>query len=253
MKSKIIFIGLLLASIWIGLSADLFAGDLSPFAEANSKYQSGDFKEALSLYEGSLQASKETSALDYNLGNTHFRLGHKGKALIYYERALRISPRDPDVLWNIQIVKTAVADRIDRQNDNLIIVWIRGIVDQMTVNEVSMIVSLFLFFWVLISVAAFIAPVIKPFTRGLGILILCCFLIACVLFGFKWIECKDPHLIVLDKEAVARYGPSDRETKAFTLHEGAEAKIVDESKDWFCIQLPDGNSGWIPRKSCEII
>lgn len=229
------------------------AGDLSPWAEANTKYQSGDFKGALTAYENVSGSAKETAALDYNLGNVHFRLGHKGKALLFYERALRISPRDPDILWNINILKSAVTDRIESPSESLIVTWVRTIVDRLTINEISVILSGLLLGWTVIVGLTFIFPMLTPVGRGLGILILLLFLPASVLFGFKWLDVKDPHVVILDREIHARYGPSDRETKAFTLHEGAEAKVADESKDWFYITLPDKNSGWVPKKSCEII
>ena len=225
----------------------------SAFTDANAKYQSGDFKGALASYESLLNSGKETVALDYNLGNAHFRLGHKGRALVYYERALRIVPRDPDVLWNIGILKTAVADRIEPPDENLLVFWIRKITDRLTVNEISLALSGLLVLWAFSAFLTFIFPAMKPVGRGLGILTLMFALPAVVLFGFKWLDIKDPQVVILDKEVQARYGPSDKETKAFTVHEGAEAKVTDESKDWLFITLSSKNSGWIPKKTCETI
>lgn len=229
------------------------AGDLSSWTEANTKYQSGDFKAALNSYENILQSGKETAVLDYNLGNTHFRLGHKGKALLFYERALRISPRDPDIRWNLDILRAAVTDRIETADEGLVVYWIKKIVERFTINEISLILSGLLIPWMGIVVLTFIFPLIKPLGKGFGILILILSLPMAVLFGFKWLEVKDPQVIILEKEIQARYGPSDKETKAFTLHEGTKAKVADESKDWWYISLPNKNSGWIPKKSCEII
>lgn len=225
----------------------------SPWAEANTKYQSGDFKGALDAYENILMSAKETAALDYNLGNAHFRLGHKGKALLFYQRALQISPRDPDILWNLEILKAAVADRIELPNESLINYWIRKIVDHVTINELGAVLTLLLLLWTAIAVVSFIFPVMKSAGRGLSLLIWVLMIPAAAVFCIKWLDVKDPRVVILDKEVQARYGPSDRETKAFTLHEGAEAKVTDEAKEWLCITLSDKNSGWIPRKSCETV
>ena len=229
------------------------AGDLSPFMEANTKYQSGDFKGALSHYEKILTDSKETAALDYDLGNAYFRSGKKGKALLFYERAFRILPRDEDIRWNIEIVKTAVADRLEAPDDNLTVYWMKKIVDRLTINEICLALSGLLVLWTFLSLLTFIFPFMKAVNRGFGVLIVILFLPAVVLFGFKWMDVKDPRVVVLDKEVLARYGPSEKETKAFTLHEGAEAKISDETKDWLYITLQNKSSGWIQKKTCEII
>jgi len=58
---------------------------------------------------------------------------------------------------------------------------------------------------------------------------------------------------VLYKEVTARYGPSDKETKAFVLHEGASAKVLDQTDGWYYIFLQDKNTGWVSKKSCAII
>jgi tetratricopeptide (TPR) repeat protein len=229
------------------------AGGLSPWEEANAKYQSGDFKGVLAAYENILRSGKETAALDYNLGNTHTRLGHKGWALIFYERALRLSPRDEDIVWNIGVLKNAVADRIESPEGRSIGYWIRRITDRLTINEISVILSSLLALWAALSALIFIFPVVKPLGRVLVVFVLFILLTTAVLFGFKWNDVKDPRIVILDPEVQARYGPSEKETKAFTLHEGAEAKVADEAKDWLYITLPDKNSGWVPKKSCEII
>ena len=225
----------------------------SPWTEANTKYQSGDFESALASYKNILAAGKETAALDYNLGNAYFRLGHKGKALAFYERALRISPRNEDVLWNIDIVRSAVADRIETSDEGLTRVFIKKVTDSLTVNEISMILSGLLILFAAMAFIAFMLPVLKPLIRGVSVLVVLVFLAAAVLFGFKWTEVKDPRVVILDKEVEARYGPSKKETKAFTLHEGAEAKVMDETQDWFYVALENKSSGWVPKTSCEII
>ncbi len=245
----------LFAALILGLllSKQLIAANLSPWTEANTKYQSGSFKAAIDFYESILKTGKETAALDYNLGNAYFRLGHRGKALVFYERALKISPRNDDIRWNIDIVKSAVADRIEPNNEGLIVSGIRKITDPLTINELSMILSGILILFTTMAFIAFIFPVFRPFIHGAGILVVFVFLAAVVLFAFKWVEVKDPRVVILDKEVEARYGPSSRETKAFTLHEGAEATVADETQDWFYVALENKSSGWVPKKACEII
>ena len=229
------------------------ASDLTPFMEANTKYQSGDFKGALELYEKLRSSGKETAALDYNIGNTYFRLGRRGKALLFYERALQILPRNEDVRWNRDIVKTLVIDKIVTSDENLTVYWIKRIADQLTINEISLGLSGLLVLWTIFTGLLFIFRFLKTISRGVGVLFVIIFLPIIILFGTKWIEVKDPRVIILDKEVEARYGPSVKETKAFTLHEGAKAEISDESKDWFHVTLQNQSSGWIPKKACEII
>ena len=235
------------------LAGSAIAADLSPWAEANTKYQSADFKGAIESYEGILKSGKETAALDYNLGNAYFRLGQLGKSLLFYERALRIAPRNEDIRWNIDIIKGAVVDRNDRADDELIITWIKKVADSLTINESSLILSVLLLLFMAMTFIAFVFSVLRPALRGMNVLILFAFLAAAVLFGVKWMGAKDPRVVILDKQVEARYGPSNKETKAFTLHEGAEAAVTDQTQDWLYVEFDSKSSGWIPKKSCEII
>jgi len=241
---------LFLSLLWI---KPAIAVGSSTFTEGNTKYQSGYFKGAIDFYESILKSGKETAVLDYNLGNAYFRLGHKGKALAYYERALKILPRNEDIHWNIDIVKSAVSDRIEPIDEGLTVTWIKKITDQLTINELAMILSTVLILFTTMSFLAFVFPTLKPFIRGASVLVVFIFLAVTILFGFKWVEVKDPRVVIIDKEVEARYGPSDKETRAFMLHEGAEAKVTDESKDWCYVTLENKSAGWIPKKACEVI
>ena len=78
-------------------------------------------------------------------------------------------------------------------------------------------------------------------------------MISSAALGFKYSDSKDPRLVITAKEVVARYGPSNRETQAFTLHLGAEGHQKDETGDWIFIELPNRGTGWIPKSACEKI
>jgi hypothetical protein len=172
---------------------------------------------------------------------------------VFYERALRISPRNEDIRWNIDIVKSTVTDRIDEADQNLTWVLIKKITDQITINEFSVLLTALLGLHLILAFLGFVWPMSRPAVRGLGSVVSAFFLVTALLAGFKWFDVKDAHLVILDKEVEARYGPSTKETKAFTLHEGADAAIIDESKDWFYVTLDNKSSGWVPKKSCQVI
>src|SRR3989338_6537720 len=107
---------LILAAVFsLFFAATAFAGG---FEDGNAKYRAGDFKGAAAAYEPLIAAGEGTAAVYYNLGNTYFRLGQKGKAVAHYRRALRLSPRDADTRWNLQILKSTLPDKIEASEDN---------------------------------------------------------------------------------------------------------------------------------------
>lgn len=224
-----------------------------PFTEANAKYQAGDFKAAVEAYEGLLKSGERTAPVYYNLANAYFRLGQKAKAVIAYERALGLAPRDPDIRWNIAVLKSVLPDRLEPKDDDVFMLWLRELTDKFTVNECAVAFTGILAFWTLCAWLGYFFPGLKTWVAAFQTAAFFCLLAVGGIFFFQWQEVRVPRIVVTDREVSARYGPSNRETKAFTLHEGAEGRVMDEANDWVNVSLVDKNSGWIPKKSCELI
>ena len=222
------------------------------FEEAGAKYRAGEFKKAEALYE-EISEARPTTAVYYNLGNASFRAGHKGRALVSYRRAQRLAPRDRDLLWNIGILKGALIDRFDRRAANFIFLSLKEAVDFVAMNELVWAFTTGTMALAGICLLAFLFPPLRPGKRPLAVLMMLCLLGLSALLAFKWMDEKDPRAVVLDREIFARYGPSDKESRAFALHEGAEGRVLDHSRDWIYLGMADGKTGWVPETACEIV
>src|SRR3989344_544445 len=247
MRTLFLFLSLF---VWAGNAG---AADLAGFDAANANFEAQDYKAASKSYEDLIRAGQGSSAVYYNLGNTYFRLGQKGKALASYERALAVSPRDKDIRWNLEMLRSVLADRIEAPADNPVFFWGRKAAGTFTINEISVLLSALLLLFLAFAVLNFIFPRTKPWTGFFQFLTAAALVGCAALFVLKWTEVKDPRIVVLGKEVYAHYGPSNKETNAFLLHEGAEGKVLDETPEWFYIVLENKNSGWIPKSSCETV
>lgn len=83
------------------------AVDNHRFQEANAAYSRNDFPGAIALYEELVSNHGYSAPLLYNLANSYAQAGRTGKAVLNYERALQLDPHDPDILGNLQLVRTA--------------------------------------------------------------------------------------------------------------------------------------------------
>src|SRR5438093_4187938 len=72
---------------------------LTDFKAANALYDAGEFTKAASAFE---KIEPKTASVYFNLGNAFFRQDKVGLALLNYERARRLAPRDPDILANLK-------------------------------------------------------------------------------------------------------------------------------------------------------
>lgn len=87
-------------------SSSVFA---TPFDQANRQFKAGDFAGATDAYQQILAADGPRAAVFYNLGNSYQQLKQYGPAILAYERARLLTPRDPDLLANLALARKAAA------------------------------------------------------------------------------------------------------------------------------------------------
>ena len=93
----------------------VFAGPPQNFDQANQHFQAGNFAGAAEAYQAEINSGGASAALLYNLGNSQYRMGEFGRAILSYERARLLTPRDPDLLANLSLARKA-ATVLRREN-----------------------------------------------------------------------------------------------------------------------------------------
>ena len=81
--------------------------------DANTAYINADYVAAIDGYEKLLDSGLESDRLYLNLGNAYFKRGMNGKAILNYNRALKLAPSDDDIRYNLSIANAYVQDKID--------------------------------------------------------------------------------------------------------------------------------------------
>lgn len=90
-------------------SSAVFAAGTATFGEANQRFKTGEFAAAAAAYEQVLTSEGPRAAVFYNLGNSYQNLKQYGPAILAYERARLLTPRDPDLLANLALARKAAA------------------------------------------------------------------------------------------------------------------------------------------------
>ena len=229
------------------LSALAFDGaDQKIFEQANQQYRQGHFDQAAKSYQQLTEKYPKQPAFYYDLGNSLFRKGSGalGQAILAYERAQWLAPRDGDIRSNLNYARSLLEYRVEDKR-NWYLKASEEVLARLTENEVRL--------GALASGFAFLAAWIAALTFRRGeawrwkrktLLIFFAFFAALALAKhFETRMMSDA--VVIAKDAEVRYGPSDTDQVAFRLGEGLHVHIIDTREGWSRILLVNGESGWI--------
>ena len=114
-------------------------------ALGDSAYSQARYDDAIRIYEAVIAKDGGSVELYYNLGNSFVRNNMVGKAILNYERALRISPTDKDTKANLEYALTMTKDEVAEQYELFLTAWFKAIVNTMGITA-----------WAVIGVVAFI-------------------------------------------------------------------------------------------------
>jgi tetratricopeptide (TPR) repeat protein len=248
----------LISALCLGLLAGgTVAGQDAFFDEGNQRYQDGDFDGALASYARILEAGLESGDLYYNLGNTYFKRGEIGPAILYYERARRLMPGDDDLLANLDLARQQTADEITPLPEFWLFRAVRWWVGLLGLTALAWVVALAY----LTATTAVILVVLTPGTR-IAMWARRATIIAAavtIVFGVN-LAVRElgigaaQEAVVMATAADVQSAPSDDSAlRIFAVHEGAKVRMGRRSDEWVEIVLEDGTVGWVAAQQLEPI
>src|SRR5262249_24905747 len=81
------------------------------FEAANRAFYGGELDKAIAGYERLVNAGIDDSAVDYNLGTAFAQTGRYGRAILHFERALRIDGSDSEAVQSLLKVHAILSRR----------------------------------------------------------------------------------------------------------------------------------------------
>ena len=248
----------LTATVWLGLvTPGVCAGQSAFFDEGNQLYQEGDFDGALERYAQILDNGLESGELYYNIGNTYFKLGELGPAILYYERARRLMPGEGDLLANLELARSLTADEITP----LLGFWLfRAVGWWVGLLPRGVLVWLVVVAY-LIAIASAILVILRPSTvlAASGRRLAIAGATVTVVFGLNLavrelgIGAAEEAVIIAEETAVQSAPSDDSALQIFAVHEGTKVRTDRRSDAWIEIILEDGKVGWVRADQLEPI
>ncbi len=246
---------ILLYTILVMMAGSVFAED-ARFIKANELFTDAKFLEAANAYEEILNSGVESGEVYYNLGNAYYKTGNLPKAILNYERALLMLPHDKDIRYNLEMANTQITDKLETVDEFFMITWYHNFKNS-TKSDTWALISILAFIVSITSIAFFLFSSTKGIKQISFFLSIILFLISLISFNFSANQ-KDKltnrsSAIIFTPSVTIKSSPSASGTELFILHEGTKVRVIEKVSDWYRIQISDGNEGWAPEKSMEVI
>lgn len=254
---KIVFLWTaFLLSNTILFNLSLFAQNEKTFENANNLYKSQKYTEALELYHNIEKTGLPNSELFFNIGNSYYRLEDWGNAILYFEKAKKLSPSDDDIQFNLKMANLKI---IDKFNDNERVTLFDYYISAISVFHSNT--------WVYISIISFILLLIfvyqviysksestKRFNFLMAIISLFTFVIITTFaYSTYTYNTTNTYAIMIDSNSMIKNAPDSNSQDLIMIHSGTKLQILELNDNWAKVKLPDGNVGWIDKTTIKEI
>ena len=217
------------------------------FAQANEEYAAGRFQEAIDLYGTLVDRGQTSAALFYNLGNAWYRTGDLGQAILNYERALVLDPRQPETEANLRLVRDKARALELRQGR------IERALGRATPMQLA-IAAAVSFWFAAFALVGLISSRRRRFSTLSAGLVVSLLFLATSVYALHILETGSAGrflAIVTAKSTDARVATADSASTVLTLPPGTQIKILSTRGDWIYAALPNNLRGWIPARDAE--
>ena len=234
--------------VFVSLVTSQLADSL--FQLGNYYYQNEQYEMSVNSFE-QLEKDYTHEYLYLNLGNAFYRMGELGNAVWAYEKAYSIAPRDQDIVYNLNFVRSQVRDRIIPPDNFFIFSLYKAVLDKTTTLDIIILCGLlFIVISIIYLMKSYFLVSEKINSIFNTFLIGCLMLLAWMSLDKYWSFSDTNEAIVISTSVDVRSAPIERgENVVFRIHEGTKVQITTIESSWYEVILLDGKKGWVSTQN----
>jgi len=218
---------------------------------ASQHYANADYRDALMNYriiEGELASSE----LYFNLGNCYFQLDSVAQSILYFEKAIKLNPRDHMARENLKLVMSRVDDPISAIDEFFLKRWANGMSDIMPPVAWGLICLIFLWFAMWMLVKSLKRNTLRrdrlSYTLPVGAFIFC------FIGGYIAIQNRTDSDYAIVMEALeVKVAPDELSATTRSIAAGEKILIIDKLDDYYKVRFVNYEHGWLPKTTVRRI
>lgn len=263
----------LVAVACVAVSTPLRAADNKTTARANweagiEAYNAKEYAQAVEAFETVVASDYASAEVYYNLANAYFKLGQQatssrpfaggelGRAVLNYERALKLDPTLDDARYNLDIAKDYTNDTEAVPESFIVRLW-RSIAGVMTTNGWA-VLSIVMFGVALVSLMVYLLNgniVVRKVAFFLSLIVVVVFALSTALSLTQLRAAEvDNRAVVLAADTTPVHASPDSASKIIREpSQGVTVEVERKQGDWSEVRFADGEKGWVRSANVEII
>ena len=253
MKKNIIFLSIL-AVFGINLTAQ---SNLTPYLDsARQAYTNNDFVNSTRLYLRVVEHGYESPQIYYNIGNGFYKQMQIAKAILYYQKTLKMDPSFEDAQFNLKMAQELIVDKIEPISPPFYKRWYKNILLWLSPNGWAYLsAGLFLVFvTTLFLLFSSVSDFLRRISIPVGVFALFFSVLSYFVADSAYHQAVDRSLgVIVSPSVTVKSTPHAEGTKLFTIHEGLTVSITTFVDGWFEIRLDDGRVGWLQESDIETV
>ena len=223
-NKSINFRGFIFVYITALLSLQAQSSSENLFEQGNLAYNKGDYKNAISFYEKTLEMGQHSGALYFNLANSYYKTNNIAESIYYFEKAKKLLPESQLEQFQNWVFNSFVF--LTWTILTVVLIWLFSVLFLAYIFSKSTKFKRTFFFSSLIFLFLFISS----FT---------------ITFLINQKEKQMNYAILFTDQIDAWSEPNQLGDLLFTLHEGTKVNILDELAEWKKIRIANGSEGWV--------
>jgi tetratricopeptide (TPR) repeat protein len=223
----------------VAFSFATYAASTSPSSDdANTAFAGGNYRAAAGQYEAILAREGYSAPVLFNLGNAEYRTGDFGAAILNYERAQVLAPRDPAIAANLRLAREKAGVQSPAPSA------VESAACFLSPNTLAWIGS-FALAAICVTIAS--SRFLPRFSQGKAVIGVAAIMLLAVAsaFAIRWPDFD--RAIVVTANAPARIAPASAAATLFALKAGEPVTAAKTHGQFILIRTSDGRSGWVNR------
>jgi tetratricopeptide (TPR) repeat protein len=228
------------------------------FLSAVTAYRNNDFQTAVNRFSALVESGIQNGRLYYNLGCAHLKNGDLGRAVLWFERAKRLLPNDPELIFNLKYARSLTRDQRDDSGASsvrrILFFW-KYHLSPKTIRQAAVFFSA-LYFLLL----GFRRISNRRLHNALSHFILVfALLFSATAFINHYGAAFAGEGVILPESISVRSGLDDKTTELFVLHAGTKVTVQKETMNresgrrFYRVMFSRDKIGWVPADAVGII